>query len=179
MLLCRAMRPHKWSLHLPLFLLCVVISCTGIPRVFTLPTSAMEPTILLEEKFSADMTRFQPLYGELIIFEHEGLLLVKRTIGVSGDVLEGRNLQVFLNGKLLDEPYVQHIGKHPLVPKSLENFGPISIPTGKLFVAGDNRDFSLDSRDPSFGLISVSDIRGRPIEILHSPKPGRVHTILH
>jgi len=139
----------------------------------------MEPTILQEEKFSVEMKPFQPLHGDLIIFEHEGLLLVKRAIGVSGDVLEGRNLQVFINGKLLDEPYVQHIGKHPSFLKSLENFGPISIPADKLFVAGDNRDYSFDSRDPRFGLISVSDIKGRPIEILYSPKPERIHTILH
>lgn len=79
--------------------------------------------ILQGEKIAADMRPFQPSRGNLIIFEHEGQLLVKRVIGVSGDTVEGRNLQVFTNGKLLDEPYVEHIGKRPLGVKSLETFG--------------------------------------------------------
>jgi len=151
------------------------ISCTGQTKVFTVPNSAMEPTIMEGEKIAADMRPFQPSRGDLIIFEHEGELLVKRVIGVSGDTVEGRNLQIFANGKLLDEPYVKHIGKRPLGLKSLETFGPVTVPAGKLFVAGDNRDYSFDSRDPRFGMISASDVKGRPVEIVQSANPGRVH----
>jgi signal peptidase I len=150
------------------------ISCTGQTKVFTLPNSAMEPTIMQGEKIGADMRQFQPSRGDLIVFEHEDQLLVKRVIGVGGDRVEGRNLQVFVNGKLLDEAY-EHIGKRPLGLKSLETFGPVTVPAGKLFVAGDNRDYSFDSRDPRFGLVSVNDIKGRPVEIIDSANPERVH----
>jgi len=153
-------------------------------QVFTQPNSAMEPTILQGEKLSAEMQPFQPSRGDLVIFEHgvehEAVLVVKRVIGIGGDVVEGRNLQIFLNGKIKDEPYVQHTGKRPFPVgfKTLETFGPVRVPAGKLFVAGDNRDFSLDSRDPSFGVVSVTDVRGRPIEIVDSPNLGRLHRSL-
>jgi signal peptidase I len=62
----------------------------------------MEPTILSGEKFTAEMKPFQPLRGDLVIFHHEGVLIVKRVIAVGGDVVEGRDLKVLLNGKLLD-----------------------------------------------------------------------------
>jgi signal peptidase I len=151
------------------------VSCTGQTKTFTIPNSAMEPTIMQGEKITAEMRPFQPSSGDLIIFEREGQLLVKRVIGVSGDTVEGRNLQVFANGKLLEEPYVEHIGKRPLGLKSLETFGPVTVPAGKLFVAGDNRDYSFDSRDPSFGLISAADVKGKPVEIVQSASPDRVH----
>lgn len=127
------------------------------------------------EKIAGEMRQFQPSRGDLIILEHEGQLLVKRVIGVTGDTVEGGNLQVFVNGKLLDEPYVEHIGKRPLGLKSLETFGPTQVPAEKLFVAGDNRDYSFDSRDPRFGLISSNDIKGKPVEIVQSANPERVH----
>jgi signal peptidase I len=134
----------------------------------------MEPTIMQGEKIAAEMRPFQASRGDLVIFAHEGQLLVKRVIAIGGDTVEGRNLQVFANGKLLDEPYVEHIGRRPLGLKSLETFGPVKVPAGKLFVAGDNRDYSFDSRDTRFGLISGADVKGKPIEIVQSANPNRV-----
>jgi len=159
-------------------LLSLAVSCTARKKAFTLSNSAMEPTIMQGETFAVEMMPFQPTGGDLIIFEHEDELLVKRVIAMSGDTVQGRNLQVFVNGKLLDEPYVEHVGRRPLDIKTLEAFGPISVPAGMLFVAGDNRDFSFDSRDPRFGLVPATDVKGRPLEILKSPNPQRVHKTL-
>jgi signal peptidase I len=132
----------------------------------------MEPTIFRGEKFRVEVGSFQPHVGDLVLFEHDGMLIVKRVLAVAGDVVEGRNARVFVNGKRIDEPYVQHIGK-PEGP--LQAFGPVRIPAGQLFVAGDNRDFSFDSRDPRFGLIHVSDVEGKPVEVMESPNPDRMH----
>ena len=169
------MRTRLTALSVLLFL---TVSCTAGNKAFTLSNSAMEPTILQGETFAVEMKTFQPARGDLVIFEHEGQLLVKRVIAVNGDVVQGRDLQVFVNGKLLDEPYVEHVGKRLLNLKTLEAFGPISIPAGMLFVAGDNRDFSFDSRDPRFGPVPASAVKGRPLEILRSPNPQRVHKTL-
>ena len=153
-----AMRTHL-RVVLGLVLLMGAISCDGDTKVFTQPSSAMEPTILSGEKFTADMKPFQPLRGDLVIIHHQGILIVKRVIAVGGDVIEGRDLNVLLNGKLLNEPYIEHIGMRlPLV-----TFGPITVPSGSIFVAGDNRDYSLDSRDPRFGLVSIADVKGKPL----------------
>ena len=151
------------------------VSCNGQTKAFTVPNSAMEPTIMQGEKVAVEMRPFQPSHGDVVIFEHGGQLLVKRVIGLGGDTVEGRNLQVFANGKLLDEPYVEHIGKRPLGIKSLETFGPVMVPAGRLFVAGDNRDYSFDSRDPRFGVIAAADVKGKPVEIVQSTNPDRVH----
>jgi signal peptidase I len=133
----------------------------------------MEATIEQGEKIAADMQPFQPARGDLIIFTHEGEMLLKRVIGVAGDVVEGRELQVFVTGKLQKESYVQHTATPPVGQKTLVTFGPTTVPNGKVFVAGDNRDYSFDSRDPRFGLVAVSDIKGRPVQIIQSPSSER------
>jgi len=79
-----------------------------------------------------------------------------------------------VNGKLLEEGYVEHIAKPPLDLKTLDTFGPTVVPDGKLFVAGDNRDYSFDSRDPRFGLIDASDVKGKAVQIVHSQIPDRL-----
>jgi signal peptidase I len=142
----------------------------------------MEPTVLKDEKFSVDMDREATATvarGQIILFEHEGIRLMKRVIAVEGDTIEGKDLKIYLNGKLLVESYVQHIGKRPLGTPTLENFGPSTVHTGELFVAGDNRDYSYDSRDPGFGLVSLRDVRGKPKEVVWSPVPERVGHPIH
>ena len=134
----------------------------------------MEPTIRQGEKIAADMEPFQPTHRDLVIFVHEQILVVKRVIGIPGDVVEGHDLKVFVNGKLLEEGYVEHIAKPPLGLKTLDTFGPTVVPDGKLFVAGDNRDYSFDSRDPRFGLIDASDVKGKAVQIVHSQIPDRL-----
>jgi len=70
---------------------------------------------------------------------------------------------VALNGADLSENYVEHTGE---VTGDLMNFGPVTIPAHKLFVMGDNRDISLDSRTAEFGLIDESAILGKALYIV-------------
>lgn len=178
MVLCGAMKSNLAATSLVVLLVCA-ISCQATNKVFTIPNSSMEPTIRQGEKIAADMEPFQPKPGDLVIFAHNGILLVKRVIGVAGDVVEGRDLKVFVNGKLLKEEYVEHSAKPPLGLKTLETFGPTTVPDGKLFVAGDNRDYSLDSRDPQFGLVEASDVKGNAVQIVESPIPDRQGKKIH
>jgi signal peptidase I len=78
-------------------------------------------------------------------------LLIKRVIGLPGDVIEVRDGQVFVNGEPLDEPY--------LAAKTSGIYGPTTVPPLHIFVLGDNRGSSNDSR--SFGTISLKDVVGR------------------
>lgn len=150
------------------------VSCSG-QKAFSLPNTAMEPTIIKGEKFTVEMKPFQPSRGNLVVFEHDGILIVKRVIAVAGDTIQGRDDQIFVNGSLLNEPYIEHLGP-PHGP--LATFGPVTVPTSKVFVAGDNRDYSLDSRTPEFGLVATGDIKGRPVEIVQSSNAERVHKSL-
>jgi signal peptidase I len=78
-------------------------------------------------------------------------LLIKRVIGLPGDVVEIHDGQVFVNRQPLDEPY--------LTDGTPGVFGPSTIPPLHIFVLGDNRDSSNDSR--SFGALSLKDVVGR------------------
>jgi len=78
----------------------------------------------------------------------------------------------------LDEPFAQHslpAGTNP----EMDSFAPVTIPPGKYFVLGDNRDVSLDSRIKEFGLVDGQAIAGRPLYIYRSPLKSRVGTNLN
>jgi len=170
----RTVKTHL-AVALALSLTMTFVACTAQTKVFTTPNSSMEPTILQGEKFAVDMEPFQPSRGDLVMFQHEGILLVKRVVGVAGDIVEGHDSQVFVNATARGEPYIQHVGK---AVGSMDKFGPMKVSAGQLFVMGDNRDYSLDSRDSRFGVVATSEVKGRPVKIVLSSKPDRVGTTL-
>jgi signal peptidase I len=100
--------------------------------------------------------------------------LIKRVIGVGGDTVEGHNGRVYVNGTPLDEPYVFK-GNSP----SEGNFS-VTVPAGKLWVMGDHRAASADSRahqdDPGQGFVPESDVVGRAFVIVW---PLNRATLLH
>ncbi|HEX9260271.1 MAG TPA: signal peptidase I, partial [Acidimicrobiales bacterium] len=82
--------------------------------------------------------------------------LIKRVIGLSGDTVEGRDCEVLVNGQALVEPYTDG--------KCTSTFGPVNVPTGEIFVMGDNRPASQDSR--VFGPIDEDLVVGRAFVII-------------
>jgi signal peptidase I len=78
-------------------------------------------------------------------------LLIKRVIGLPGDVVEIHDDQVFVNGQSLTEPYLSGI--------TPGHYGPITVPPLHIFVLGDNRGFSNDSRN--FGTVPLKQVIGR------------------
>lgn len=94
---------------------------------------------------------------------------IKRIIGLPGDVVEVRDKRIFVNGLMLDEPYVQHTDpRHMIRPR--DNLGPIKVPENKYFVLGDNRDESLDSR--FWGFVDRDRIKGKAWRIYWSWEQG-------
>jgi len=116
---------------------------------------SMEPTLyghqrLIIEKLSYRFT--EPDRGDIVVIRVDGFdeLLIKRVVGLPGETLEIRDGVVFIDGKALDEPYVNGVprGSYPAT----------KIPDGYIFVMGDNRNNSNDSR--SFGPIPIDHIVG-------------------
>jgi signal peptidase I len=134
-------------------------------RPLKFASSSMEPTISAGDKFITDTRHYhnQPeRRGDLVLLRTQDGVTVKRIIAIAGDTIQGKDRQILLNGEKQDEPYIQHKFGGGVSPQ-LDNFGPVTIPAGKYFVMGDNRDISLDSRTASFGLVDASAIVGRPL----------------
>jgi signal peptidase I len=134
---------------------------TFLVQAFYIPSGSMEPTLevgdrVLVNKLSYDFHDVNR--GDLVVFERpEGTSgeikdLIKRVIGLPGETVEGRDGVVTVDGRVLEEPYLDD-------DEVIDDFDPVQVPEDKLFVMGDNRDSSMDSR--SFGPIGAGSIVGR------------------
>lgn len=118
---------------------------------------SMEPTIHPEQRLIVEKLSYRfglPQRGDVVVIVREGgqERLIKRVIGLPGEVVEVRLGEMFVNGRFLDEPYLPLNAGQP-------DFAPVTVPAGHVFVLGDNRNNSNDSR--YFGAVSLDQISGR------------------
>lgn len=129
----------------------------------------MAPTVQKGDLIMGDMRSFRKgraRDGEIVLLRSpsdRNVILIKRIMATGGETISGRDGQIWRNGSVINEPYVQHTGG---APYELTNFGPITLPAMKLFVMGDDRDISLDSRMPEFGLVDESALLGRALYVI-------------
>ncbi|MBO8190686.1 signal peptidase I [Streptomyces oryzae] len=135
-------------------------------KPYTVPTDSMDPTVqagarVLAERVDGDEVR----RGDVVVFRDSvwgTVPMVKRVVGVGGDKVAccDRDGRLTVNGKPVDEPYLRGQGRD-----SQEPFDPTRIPKGKLFLLGDNRQASLDSRvhleDADHGAVPRSAVQAR------------------
>ena len=134
-------------------------------RTLKFASSSMESTLSAGDKFVVDYRYYRsasPFRGDLVLMRTRGFITVKRVIAIGGDKIEGKEREIFVNGELQREPFIQHKFEEGSDP-SLDTFGPVDVPAGKYFVMGDNRDISLDSRMSEVGLLDGVAIIGRPL----------------
>ena len=121
-----------------------------------------EKLLLFQQAYSEKHT---PKRGDIIVIKKkvkDGDYIIKRVIGQGGDKIEIKNNKVYLNDEILDEPYINE-------PMNKNEDIRITIPKGYLFVMGDNRNNSLDSRSNEIGLIDVDkEVVGKAIFSLSS-----------
>ena len=151
------------------FALAIVLK-TFVVQAFFIPSGSMEPTLMPGDRVLVMKAFDTQERGDIVVFEDpkpgrqpdrgviEGFLhwlseglgfarpadedFIKRVIGLPGETVELRNGKLFVDGELIEEPYL--VGK-----PDTRDYGPVTVPEGKLFVMGDNR---LNSNDSRFGL---------------------------
>jgi len=148
---------------------------TFVVQAFKIPSGSMLDTLLIGDHLLVNKFYYgthipftdkiifpleNPQHGDVIVFEFPEDTtkdFIKRIIGVPGDVIEMKEKVVYRNGEKLDEPYIKHTD--PNLQQRRDNFGPITVPEGKYFAMGDNRDESYDSR--FWGFVDKEKIRGK------------------
>jgi signal peptidase I len=152
---------------------------TFVVQAFKIPSGSMLPTLqigdhLLVNKFiygikvpfSGKMVvPFKKIArGDVVVFrfpKDRSVDYIKRVIGIPGDTVEIKNKQVFVNGEPVSDPHA-HISSSAILDKKVsprDNFGPVLVPEGRIFVMGDNRDNSYDSR--FWGFVDQKDVLGK------------------
>ncbi|MDD4731978.1 MAG: signal peptidase I [Desulfovibrio sp.] len=134
-----------------------------VVQAFKIPSGSMLETLqigdhLLVSRFAYDIKvpftnisifpTGDPEHGDIIVFEYPedpSKDFIKRIIGLPGDRIEIRDKMVYRNGKVLQEPYTQHSDPR-ILPSRRDYLAEFTVPKGKYFVLGDNRDDSRDSR---------------------------------
>lgn len=151
-------------------LLLLVLGCllgvrTWVAEPLRIVTGSMEPTLVPGEhvaawKLDAPWRTWQR--GDVVVLDRQqGRLLVKRIVATEGDVVGLRDGRLVVNGRRVRESYAD--------PRRIDSvyFGPVRVPDGHVFVLGDRRSGSVDSR--TFGPVPTSDMRGRVVAVLWPP----------
>ncbi len=180
-------RPYnKWYIYLALFLINLFLIQPLFSfvvrnnfRAYRLPTSSMEPALTVGDHFIASMGYYKserPKRGDVIIFpnpKEPSKDLVRRVIGLESEKVEILHDKIYINDKLIEDSWGSFERKELSGHLSfLENFGPVVAPTGSLFVLGDNRHNSQDSR--LWGFVDFSKVRGKALYIYWAKDKNRI-----
>lgn len=152
---------------------------TFIVQAFKIPSGSMEPTLLIGDHLLVNKFIYgiknpftgetwlpiaQPGHRDIIVFKYPvnpDQDFIKRVIGVAGDTVEMIDKQLLVNGKpfIVESAVYRDLNVLPRGMQPRDNFGPITVPKDSLFVMGDNRDNSYDSRFWKF--VKLSEVKGK------------------
>ena len=167
---------------------------TFVVQAFKIPSGSMEPTLIpgdhiLVNKFiygvnfpfiNYRINVSHPKTGQVIVFKfpyaqkynlHPGIDFIKRVVGTPGDKIQIINNKVYINNHIYNCKFANWTS-HKILPaynSPRDNYGPVTVPKNELFVMGDNRDNSFDSR--YWGFVPYKDVIGEAFVIYFSWNP--------
>lgn len=146
---------------------------TFVVQAFKIPSGSMEPTLVVGDHILVNKFIYgvkipfirktiipieQPHRNDVIVFIYPmdpSKDFIKRVIGLPGDRIEMIGRSIYINGKLFQDKH----GVYTAPFHSTARFGPVTVPQGHLFVMGDNRDHSYDSR--FWGFVPLQSVKGK------------------
>ena len=145
-----------------------------IVQAYRIPSGAMKPTLQIGDHILADKYIYKktgPKRGDIVIFPFPAdpsKDFIKRVVAVGGETIEIIDKQISINGEIIVEPFVIHTDSKVCRDKKRprDNFGPAKVPDDSLFVMGDNRDHSYDSR--FWGFVKKASVKGKAASIYWS-----------
>ncbi len=153
---------YDWIQSLMVALIICVCVFSFLVRVVDVSGSSMNPTLYNGDKMVVSKLFYTPKQGDVVVFRSDtydpNKALVKRVIATEGQEV---NIDfdkgiVYVDGEALDEPYIAE-----LTHRKLDFIGPKTVPEGCVFVMGDNRNASTDSRKTEIGMVDARTIIGR------------------
>ena len=179
----------KLQEYIEAIILAIVIAFfirTFVIQAYKIPSGSMKPTLLIGDHILVSKFNYgiklplirstlipfgTPKRGDIVVFiypEDRSKDFIKRLVGVPGDTIEIRDKKILINGLPYKDEHGVYVD-HLIIPGSVQprdNFGPVTVPKQKLFVMGDNRDESYDSR--FWGMVDQRDVLGKALIIYWS-----------
>lgn len=172
---------REYTESLIIALLIALLVRSFVVQAFKIPSSSMEPTLLVGDHLLVNRLSYvvkvpftdivianlgKPERGDVVVFTYpkdRSKDFIKRVIGKEGDVIEIKNKAIYLNGQKMKDTHA-HFAEESIIPGAMsprDNLGPFTVPKDSYFVMGDNRDRSLDSR--FWGFVKKDDLIGRAL----------------
>lgn len=178
-----------WRENIEAILVAVLIALfirTFVVQAFKIPSGSMKPTLQIGDHILVNKFIYgvkipywrktiipieTPQRGDIIVFKYPidpSKDFIKRVIGIGGDVVECRNKQLYVNNQPLNHDHGVFTDPHVISGniRPRDNFGPITVPENSLFMMGDNRDESFDSR--FWGFVDLKAVNGKAFIIYWS-----------
>ena len=159
---------YDWIQSLISALLICVLVFVFVLRIMDVHGTSMFPTLSNGDKVMVSDLFYEPARGDIVVFKKDGYddnkALVKRVIAVAGDVvnIDFERGVVYVNGEPLEEDYID-----VTTNTKIDFIGPQTVPDNCLFVMGDNRNASTDSRDKRIGMVDKRLVIGKVLLVVY------------
>ena len=154
---------RDWVITIVMALVAAFILRTFVVQAYHVTSGSMVPTLEVSDRIVINKISYHvyddPSFGEIVVFTLPDVTqqddqVVKRVVGVGGDIIESKAGSLYINGLAIQQPFLQD-------GVVTEDFGPVEVPDGYVFLMGDNREESYDSR--SYGPVPASTIQGKVV----------------
>lgn len=186
---------------LAVFIALALVLRASVVEAFKIPSSSMESTLEIGDHILVNKLSYgfrlpliaetiynygAPKRGEIVVFtlpddprttniDESDTNIIKRAIGLPGDTVEVKGTQVFINGEL----YEGDLEHAQWLQGGAKDFGPVTVPEGKVLLLGDNRDYSRDSRFWDDPFLDIARVKGRAFIVYwNSREMGRIFHII-